>query len=520
MAPGAIAAALEEIVSTLKPDRERPHCELILSQDEAQAVALVRAVEETDRAGGLLAHESRRRATAAARRSGVPEPRWLAERALRLAGELRSEFAFLKRLLPWTHPAQGLLAPALVVSLFLGLATNALGPERHIHVLAYPLLAVIAWNLTILALILVRRWLPLGAGAWRFEIPKLLAWWQTLVDRLVRRLPDPLPRRRPPSERAVEAELLRRALLRFLEDWFPATAPLAAARVRRLLHASALAMVVGVLAGMYVRGIAFEYRATWESTFLSGEVIDRLLGIILAPGAWLLGTEVPSAAAIERPRSGDAAPWIHLYAAAAALYVALPRSLLTAVESVRCARRGRRLRLTLPALYPRRLAAAVETSATEVEVVPYSYRPVAGAVENLRSLVCDLFGPRSEIRVRSPVEYGTEPVEPGGGRCRIVVFGLAQTPEAEVHGKLLVALREELADGQLMVVVVDGSAYRPRVGPERLEERRRTWNRMVAAAGLEAVHLDLLADETEPALARLVAGMWPPGGLDEPLVGE
>ncbi|MCP4664201.1 MAG: DUF2868 domain-containing protein [bacterium] len=491
-------------------------------------------MEETDRAGGLLSHESRRRATAAARRRGAPESGWLAERAQLLVEELSSEFAFLKRLLHWSHPVQGLLAPAVVISLLLGLATNALGPERRIHVLAVPLLGIIAWNLAILALITIRRRLPLGAGAWRFETPKLLAWWQTLVRRLVRRLPDHPPRRQPPSgrsvesdrravesdRRAVESELLRRALARFIEDWFPVAAPLAAARVRRLLHASALALVVGVLAGMYVRGIAFEYRATWESTFLSGELIDRVLGIILAPAAWLLGTAVPSAAAIERPGSGDAAPWIHLYAVTTAFYVGLPRGLLTAFESVRCRRLQRRLRLTLPALYPRRLVAAVETSATEVEIVPYSYRPVARAVETLRTLVRDLFGPRAEIRVRSPVEYGTEPVEPGGGRCRMFVFGLAQTPEAEVHGKLLAALREGLADGQLMVVVVDGSVYRQRVGPERLEERRRTWNRVLAATGLEAVHLDLLAVEADTAPARLVAGVWPPGGLDEPLEGE
>ena len=285
--------------------------------------------------------------------------------------------------------------------------------------------------------------------------------------------------------------------------------------MRRLLHASALALVVGVLAGMYVRGIAFEYRATWESTFLSGEVIDRVLGIVLAPAAWLLRTAVPSAAAIERPASGDAAPWIHLYAVTAALFVALPRGLLTTFESLRCRRLQRRLRLTLPALYPRRLAAAIESSATEVEIIPYSYRPTARAVEALRTLVRDLIGPRAEIRVRSPVEYGTEPVDPGGGYYRIVVFGLAQTPEAEVHGKLLAALREELADGQLMVVVVDGSVYRQRVGPERLEERRRTWDRVVAATGLEAVHLDLLADDRDTALARLFAGVWPPGALDD-----
>ena len=485
----------------------------------------MRAVEETDRAGRLLSHESRRRATAAARtRREATLREWLAERARRLVEELGSEFDFPAQVMRWTNLGQGLLIPVLAVALVLGLGTNALGPERRVHVLAVPLLGLIAWNLVILALITLRRWLPLGAGAWRrFDTPRPLAWLQALARRLVKRFPDHLPRQGPVDRgqggAEPEPELLGRALARFLEDWFPIVAPLAAARVRRLLHASALALVVGVVAGMYVRGVAFEYRATWESTFLSGEVVDRVLGIILAPAAALLDTTVPSAAAIERPGSGDAAPWIHLYAVTAALAVALPRALLTALESVRCARRRRRLKLTLPDLYLRRLAAAVESSATEVEIIPYSYRPVARAVESLRSLLAELFGPRSEIRVRSPVEYGTEPAafELGGGRCRMVVFGLAQTPETEVHGELLAALREELADGQLMLVVVDGSVYRRRVasGGARLEERQRTWNRVVAAAGLEAVHLDLLAEETDAALALLIAGVWPPGGLDE-----
>jgi hypothetical protein len=58
-----------------------------------------------------------------------------------------------------------------------------------------------------------------------------------------------------------------------------------------------------VIAGLYVRGLAFEYRATWESTFLDATTVHWLLAGLLAPGSMLTGIATPGAAHLESIRA-------------------------------------------------------------------------------------------------------------------------------------------------------------------------------------------------------------------------
>ncbi len=484
---------------------------LILPEDDAQAVALVRALEEADRGGTLLPLAERRAATIAARGDHPEGDAWLAARAGRLAATLERQLSFLPRFLRFASPVRGLLAPALAVAFGFGLLTNALGPDQRINVLAVPLLGLIVWNLTVLALSAVRAVLPLDLGS---GTPRFVGRLEAMAGRLI----DRLPRRQASEQRQ---EILKRALRDFLSDWLPAVAPLASARGRRLLHASSLVLILGVVAGMYARGVAFQYHATWESTFLSAGTIDGFLSTILAPASALLGLAVPSAAAIESPDYGDAAPWIHLWAACAALLVGTPRLVLATALSLRCARRRRRIEISVPDSYRRRLLASAGTSERRIEVLPFSYRPPAGAAETLKRMLYDLFGPRCEIRLRSTLDYGIEPaaLEPGDGRLQMVLFGLAQTPEVEVHGELLRRLRDDLPDGQALLAAVDGSSYRRRLkgggrSDERLAERRRAWDRVVRDSGLTAVHLDLSEQPNDEILSRVLAAAWPAGVLE------
>ncbi|HEX9735150.1 MAG TPA: DUF2868 domain-containing protein [Thermoanaerobaculia bacterium] len=470
-----------------------PSHRLRLGHREAQALVLVRAVEEVDRRGAVLPHEARRQATAEASPEGSGDA-WLGRRALALAAVLERRWSFLPRLLRATDLARGLLAPAAVVAFAAGVATNALGPEKRVHVLALPLAGVLAWNLAVLAFLAVRRAVP-WARVWRGARPWLLDALEGWIRRLVGRLPA-----------AADApDVTREALAAYLRNWLPALAPLAAARIRRLLHAAALLLVAGAVAGMYLRGVVFEYRAAWESTFLSGAQVDAVLGAVLAPAAAVLGTDVPP---VERLQDDNAAPWIHLWALTAALFVVLPRALLALAESVRVARLGRRLPIEVTEVYLRRLLAAVSSSTQRVEVVPYSYRLPAALADALRARLHDVFGARSEIRFRPPVEYGTPAgeLELAVGRCWLVVFNLAQTPEIEVHGRFVAALAEASPDGQRLAIVVDGSAFRDRLPGEekRWEERRRAWDRVVDGAGLAAVHLDLRRDDADRVVAALL----------------
>lgn len=489
--------------------------EIQLPETVAQSVLLVRAVEEADRSGRILPLAERRGATARARSEDAApgEAGWLSRRARDLLATLEREVPSLPRLLRLTNPVRGLTWPAVAVAFVLGLATNALGPEKRLNVLAIPLLGLIAWNLLVLAFLAVRAWLPIASPQRR--VPGFVGRLEALARRWIERWPRS-------SGDDARREDLRRALGQYLGSWLPVVAPLAAARGRRLLHAASLALILGVVAGMYLRGIAFQYQATWESTFLSGGTVDRLLAVVLAPAAAVLGETVPRASVIESPRAGDAASWIHLWAVTAALWVALPRALLLTVEGWRCARLGRRLALILPGAYLRRLVASIDTSERRLEVMPYSYRPSSSSTDRLKQLLLDLFGPRSEIRVGAPLDYGvvSESLEPGRGRLRIVLFGLAQTPEVEVHGELLRQLQEDLPDGQALVAMVDAGTYRQRLEgvaglEDRLAQRRRAWDRVIRDSGLEAVQVDLSQPLAEDALSRLVESAWPAGALSE-----
>ncbi len=505
--------------------------ELRLPEAETQAVCLVRAVEEADRTGSLLLHAERRRATAAVRgdqeagTDGAVES-WLGARAQALATELEGRVRILSPLRRSTRLVIGLTVPVLLIALILGLATNALGPSRRIPVLAVPLLGLIAWNVLVLVLLGLRRLAPWGSLA-PTAAGRLLELLRRLAERAIGRhlrISPPAPQgagARSGHGADGEGEILRRAVEGYLEAWFPAAAPLAGRRLARLLHAGAAVLVVGAVAGMYLRGLVFEYRVTWESTFLSSSAVDFLLGWILAPAARLLATEVPSVAAIPSSGTGPlAGPWIHLWAVTGLLFVVVPRLALASWEGRRAAALAARLALRVPEAYLRRLLAAADTAERRIDVLPFSYRPAAGAVTALKSLLYDLFGPRSEIRLQATAAYGTEPVEiePGVGRCRIVLFSLAQTPEVEVHGELLRSLRRELADGRALGLVVDGAVYRRRLatagGERRLAERRRSWDRVAREAGLEAVHVDLEPPLGDEALNRLLAGLWPPGFLE------
>ena len=84
--------------------------------------------------------------------------------------------------------------------------------------------------------------------------------------------------------------------------------------------------------------------------------------------------------------------------------------------------------------------------------------------------------------------------------------------------RFLEETRKRLLAGQTLLAVVDASPYRERVGaPERVEERRRTWDRAAKEAGLEAVHVDLGRPPADDVVARLSRART--HGAEEPAGG-
>ena len=83
---------------------------------------------------------------------------------------------------------------------------------------------------------------------------------------------------------------------RFWSLWLDAAGALPATGLRRLFHAAAAALAVGAVAGMFVRGIFFDYAMVWRSTFIRDpESAALALRAAFGPAALALGWPLPGA---------------------------------------------------------------------------------------------------------------------------------------------------------------------------------------------------------------------------------
>ncbi|HEX6211019.1 MAG TPA: DUF2868 domain-containing protein [Methylomirabilota bacterium] len=467
-----------------------------MSEADARTLLLIQAVEDTDQGGVLLAPPRRTEATRRAFDDGsdpTDDLARLSTRAALLRDDVLREAPDLGRVLApprWRGP---LVLGTLAAAALAGALTNLLGPERHVSVLAFPLAGILLWNLAVYAALLVRT-LAHAAARGRRAGPvagrlALAARWLegAWLGGLVRRLGGS-------TRSAAVADAVRR----FQRLWLPAAAPLIAARLRVVLHLAALATALGAVAGMYVSGIALDYRATWESTWLSAPAVQRSLDLVLGPAARVLGIAVPDVEPLRGPAGeGSAAPWIHLWGATLGLFVGVPRAALALGEALIAARLARGLPLQVDPAYARRALQSGRGAATLVEIVYYSCTPDPGLRERLHARLQEEVGARAVIHDGACLAYGDDPERIGlpadAARTAVValVFALAQTPEPEVHGEFVERLRERLdRGGWRLLVVLDTVTYRQRVGAEaRVRERRATWERLLRDLQLTAIEL-------------------------------
>lgn len=496
-----------------------------LPESDAQAVLYVRAVEEADPEGEVLEQSERTRATERVRDVGGFEA-FVVQRArelVELTDRRAPGLARLRRASRLRLAAPWIVVPALVI----GVATNLVGAEKRINVLANPLAGLMVWNLAIYALILYgslrrrgrgdRAVARPGAGS-GVELASRLFTWPARAASRIRATDDGRHKR------------LARAVAGYLAAWNRCAMPVLGARLEYALHLGATALVVGALGGMYARGLLLEYRATWESTFLGPGGVHAWLAFLLGPASFLTGIELPGVdgmRAIMAPESENAATWIHLYAVTALLFVVVPRAILAGVAVAHARRLAKTLRIDTRALYYRRLHARARGADVRAVVVPYSYTLTPARVDRLKSILHDVLGARASIGIGEVVDYGDEPAalsrpagEEGQGIGRILLFNLAQTPESEVHGRLLDDLVGAARAGGSCLVLVDAAAWRERAGDvtsfeKRLAERRRTWDRVVRESGLEAVHLDLDREPPDDVIERIERATFTGNGPED-----
>ncbi len=386
------------------------------------------------------------------------------------------------------------IAPLGIAAAFLaGLATDALSAGTRINVLAPPLLGVLAWNLVVYGLLAARGLSALAAGR------SLRRGWLThVVSRFGH---GGLGRGGRGSAGGGSVAS------RFLGDWLSLSAPLNGARAAAVLHAAAAALAIGLLAGLYLRGLAFEYRAGWDSTFLGPPAVRRLLAIVLGPASAVTGIalpDVPGVAAI-RFSAGpgeNAARWIHLYAATVLLFVGLPRTLLALRAAWQARRRARDFPIPSDDAYVRSLERRWRGQAARVQVIPFSYQVSQSSLRGLQARLAAELGPEVELVVApGAMPPDTPPDTPHGGPpdtpsttthdgpfvLVVALFSLGATPEVETHVAFVQGLVQEgHARGRLRVIV-DETRFRERFAsdPRRIDERRAAWRKALAETGCE-----------------------------------
>ena len=480
------------------------------SINEAQAlvVAAVQVVETADRAGRYWTDADRAWASqgaAAVVGESAPPELFVAERARLALERLQENFPALGQGLramqwrPWVGTA------VLLVAFVVGLLADRIGDTHRINVLAPPVLLLLVWNLLVYLFLMLGPLLRWG----RLQMPDLLqsavtsigAGWHRRGGRRSATPPGPW-------------------LTAIAAAWARIAAPLYQARATRLLHLAAAIFALGVIAGMYLRGLALEYRATWESTFLEPASVHALLQVVLAPGAWLGQLPLPDlarVAAIRAPGSEIAASWLHLMALSLLALVVLPRLLLTVFAAWREVRLARSFALPLEIAYFRRMLRGFHVAPNHAVVLPYAYTPGERVIAGLQALLQRLLGGGVSVHAAPPVPYGedatAEPPDwtsrPG---TRVLLFNMAATPERETHGAFARTVVQQSGSAEPLLVVVDETSFAERAGddPQRLEQRRNAWRELLATVRVTPAFVNLAQPDPATADAALDAALFRP----------
>ena len=479
-----------------------------MREEELRQVLLVKAMEETDPDGVLIPIADRVAASRDAKRnivaSEAAQDALLASRAQILVPRIVARHAFVETVLALLGGPSWVRWLVIALSLIGGYGLSALDGTRRINILSFPLLGLVLWNLAVYAAIAI------AAARNSSRASKKYGWFSGLIAYMgvaqASRMVD--------RSRAFDAPLSR-ALGRFTREWYEAAKPLLALRATRVLHLCAAAVGAGLIVGLYVRGIAFDYRAGWESTFLDAPQVRAVLSVLYQPALTLTGITLPDAAHLATIRWGNGAEgenagrWIHLLAATAAVWVVAPRLLMALVATVGV----RRLSLRAPvppdlAQYYRTLfAASGAGESSVVHVVPYAYEPKPNTLARLRTLLAGEHRENLAVAPQPLVRYGDEDVflenlrksENAPPDTLVLLTSLAVTPEDENHGALVAAVRDWLAAASprtQLLVVVDEGPYAGRMSSEggaanRVEERRTVWREFISARGVKACLADL-----------------------------
>lgn len=364
----------------------------------------------------------------------------------------------------------GLFTGALVFAAYLlGVLTDRFTSEGAVvNLLSPALLFVLFWQIVLYVLLFV------GAVA------RLLGFAPKWPGR--RLFAELLARVRMP---AVKKQTLKERPL-----WLSLLAPSLRFDAARAFHFAAAALGAGLLTGLAFRGIGTAYTVGWTSTWLAGH--EAWLANLFAATYGLVPLEIcglsfPDAAAIAdmnlrvNPEgSPDAAAWLLRLMGLVAGVVILPRLLLAFVAD----RRAKAARTsfvwteeeTEATACPQNSASVSPalTGATVLTTVP--------ADESLRRRTAALLM-QPDLHWRTIDVWKDEPenvLASVDTEAAVFLFDATATPEDEVHGRWVEALREHRPDAYLLIA--DLSKLKEQFGAdsERLTARKALWENFAA----------------------------------------
>lgn len=486
-----------------------------MHESALRTVFLIRSIDEGDKAGDVLSLAERAEATRSAAQGvgplahGLAGPslpagaqRLLVRRAELLLDKLQSRSPVVERILELAGGVSRLGFAILAAAFAAGVGMSALDGSQRIDVLSSPLLGLLAWNLLVYVVLAVAWFRPKRKQSAGHSL--LWSWYA----RWIRGRGDALLRH---SSRFNVP--LTEAMHRFAGEWAAIAAPLLVLRAKRLFHLGAACLSLGLVAGLYVRGLLLRYDAGWDSTFLDASQVHVLLHALYGPASALGGSRLPSLEETQALRWSEtasgvpAAPFIHWIALTAVLYIVLPRLFLVMTTSSMLWRQ--RQNPPLPAAfmpYAREiLRESGIVSGLTASVITYAYAPSNDALVGLSALLSDAFGGEVKAELRSAVAYGEEDgfsqrlsaVPLQAADCHVLLMSLASTPEPENHGAMIVAMQRELARRRSgVLLVIDGSPYAARLRDDpslapRMTERTRAWREFAAARAQPSCIVDL-----------------------------
>jgi hypothetical protein len=490
-----------------------------VSPESAREILLTRSLEAVDRDGTALPLKQRVQAT---KDAGIEplqdEPgNWSPTEETRLCSRSRVTIERLAgqrgdavRYAGFSS-AQRSRLPLMIAAVFVGAfvagtMSNYLGRDGVINLLAIPIFGLIAWNVVMYVLMLVTPMFCKGDHRGGGVVTEKIGRWL---------------KRGLESRAAVLDEPFRASAQKFIGEWSDLCAPAHWRVLRMVAHTSAILLAAGVLAGMYLRGLGYEYKAGWESTFLDADGVTRWLRILLGPGSALTGIGIPpgemTIAQLDLARgSGEKADqWIHLFAANTALYIFLPRLLFIIWEYIGLGRwRSDLGKAPVFARYYAKLAKDIGGGDQLVRVLPFHCTPEPRHRDTVRGLIHQLWGGAAHVDFSEPAAYGEEDqlLEGIGALPGYVVLlmSLSATPEGEAHGFLIRELLTRMrASGEEihLLVLLDENQFRQRFSelPEfsrRLEERRSAWDELAKPFGIQIGYFNSDDSATAEQLAR------------------